>query len=487
MKGTGWVLAGKLSSRLLAFLSVIILARLLSPDQFGVFGFVTLAICSLDTVSQIGFDAALIHQRDGSDGMFDTAWTVQAARGVVLAVLLSAAAPLVARFFREPRIVPMLRVLSLSLVLQGLSNIGMVSLRKDLAFGRIFVYDVAAEAAGLAGAVALALIWSGAWALVGGRMISSAVRCGLSFVLHPYRPGIRFNAAEARALFRYGRWMMSSIFLIFVVTHGDSMAVGKLLGAAALGVYQVVYRLSNLAATNVSDAVSSVAFPAYARLQDDPGRLRSAYFRVMSITMSLAAPAALGTAAIAPIFVRVVLGDKWEAAIVPTQILCFYGLAHSLGGTTAPIFFATGQPRVLTIAALLDLIGMAALIWPGTRLWGLKGLCVAVTIPMVLSQIYTLMKVSRTVRTRLRTVLAHAAQPLLAAAAMYLMLTGLASVFPTTIVALVALISTGAAAYALMMLLTAGAGKRREWGILGRNLLGIFGAAGGQTAEGGRT
>jgi len=485
MKGMGWVFAGKLAARLLAFLNVIILARLLSPDQFGVFGFVTLAICSLDTVSQIGFDAALIHRRDDSDGMLDTAWTVQAIRGLALAVLLSAAAPLAARFFREPRIVPMLRVLSLSLVLQGMANIGLVSLRKELAFRRIFVYDVVAETVGLVAAVVLAVIRPGAWALVGGRMASAAVRCGLSFVLHPYRPAIRFNAAEARGLFRYGRWMMSSIFLIFLVTHGDSMAVGKLLGATALGIYQIVYRLANLAATNISDAASNVAFPAYAKLQDDTARLRSAYLRVMSVTMIFAAPAALGTAAVAPDFVRVMLGPQWEAAIVPTQILCIYGLAHSLGGTTGPVFFATGQPRVITIAALLDLAGMAVLIWPGTRLWGLEGVCVAVTIPMVLSQAYTLTKVSRTLHTRLTTVLARAAQPLLAAAAMYLVLISLASAMPTTGVSLAALVSAGCTTYAALMLITAGAARRREWAALARNLLGILKVTGRQAADGG--
>ena len=127
MKGMGWVFAGKLAARLIAFLNVVILARLLSPDQFGVFGFVTLAICSLDTVSQIGFDAALIHRRDDSDGTFNTAWTVQAIRGLLLALLLSLAAPLVARFFGEPRIVLMLRVLSISLALQGMANIGLAA------------------------------------------------------------------------------------------------------------------------------------------------------------------------------------------------------------------------------------------------------------------------------------------------------------------------------------------------------------------------
>ena len=485
MKGMGWVFAGKLAARLIAFLNVVILARLLSPDQFGVFGFVTLAICSLDTVSQIGFDAALIHRRDDSDGMFNTAWTVQAIRGVMLAALLSIAAPLVARFFDEPRIVLMLRVLSISLVLQGMANIGLVSLRKGLAFGRIFIYDVGAETAGLVSAVVLAAIWPSAWALVGGRIVSAVGRCGLSFILHPYRPAFRLNASEARDLFRYGRWMMSSIFLIFLVTHGDSMAVGKLLGAAALGVYQIVYRLANLAATNISDAASNVAFPAYAKLQDNPDRLRRAYLRVMTTTMIFAAPAALGTAAVAPDFVRVMLGPQWEAAIVPTQILCIYGLAHSLGGTTGPVFFATGQPRVITIAALLDLAGMAVLIWPGTRLWGLRGVCVAVTIPMVLSQIYTLTKVSRTLHTRLTAVLARAAQPLLAAAAMYLVLVLLESLLPTSGASLAALVSAGCTTYAALMLATAGAARRREWAALARNIVAILKTPGPQAADGG--
>jgi O-antigen/teichoic acid export membrane protein len=250
-------------NRALGFIRTIILARLLAPEDFGLLGIALLSISMLETFSKTGFDSALIQKKENVESYLDTAWTVSALRGILLFFILLFSAPLIARFFNTPAAAQVIRVIALFTLLAGLRNIGILFFQKELEFNKQFSYEFSATLVDLTVAITLAFILRNVWALVWGGLAASLVRLVLSYVLHPHRPRMRIDREGFQELFGFGKWVLTSGILVFLVTQGDDILVGKLLGVTALGLYQMAYTLSNLPATEVTHMISKVTFPAH--------------------------------------------------------------------------------------------------------------------------------------------------------------------------------------------------------------------------------
>jgi O-antigen/teichoic acid export membrane protein len=167
-----------------------------------------LAINFLETVSQTGFHSALIQRKDNAESYFDTAWTVSAIRGAFLFAVLFFSAPALAAFFNAPQATLVIKVVAISSLLTGLRNIGIVTFQKNLEFHKQFSYDLPATLTDLIVSVSLAFILRDVWALVWGGLVGNCVRLLLSFVLHPYRPRIKFDKTQFQELFGFGKWLL---------------------------------------------------------------------------------------------------------------------------------------------------------------------------------------------------------------------------------------------------------------------------------------
>jgi O-antigen/teichoic acid export membrane protein len=179
--------------------------------------------------------------------------------------------------------------------------------------------------------------------------------------------------------------------------------VGKLLGSAALGLYQMAFRISNISATEVTHVISQVTFPVYAKLQDNVPELRNAYLKVLQVTAFLSFPIGVLLLILAPDFTRVFLGDKWMPMVRAIQVLCIFGVIRSLAATCGPLFSGTNNPRFTTITSFIKLIFLAILIYPLTRKWGITGTALATTLPSLLvSQFYLVSRVAHILQCRLR-------------------------------------------------------------------------------------
>jgi len=218
------------------------------------------------------------------------------------------------------------------------------------------------------------------WALVWAGLAGSAVNVALSYVIHPYRPRARLDAPQARELFRFGRWLLGSSVVVFLLNQGDDVLVGKLLGVSALGIYQVAYRISNLPATEITGLVGAVALPAIAGIQDELSRVRVALCDAIRFTSFLAFLAAAVILACAPDATLLILGRKWEAAILPIRILALWGVTRSVGALTGPTLAALGKPDLATKLQAGKLVLLTALIVPLTLHYGLVGSCFSVVL-----------------------------------------------------------------------------------------------------------
>jgi PST family polysaccharide transporter/lipopolysaccharide exporter len=177
---------------------------------------------------------------------------------------------------------------------------------------------------------------------------------------------------------RFGRWFWASNLGHFLLNEGDDVVVGRILGTEALGAYRMAFAYANLPATETSHVISQVSFPTFAKLRDDPGRLRRGYLRTVSVTALIAAPASMGIAIMAPAFVRLIIGTQWQAIVLPLQILSVWGFVRAVASTTGPVFNALGRPDVVARLVFARLALMALIILPLTMTWGLPGASFAV-------------------------------------------------------------------------------------------------------------
>jgi lipopolysaccharide exporter len=385
VKGGVWVFSLRILNRGLGFIRTIILARLLAPEDFGLMGIAMLSISTLETFSQTGFQAALIQKNENIESYLDTAWTVSAIRGLILFLILFFTAPLIAEFFNSPQATLIIRVIAVSTLFSGLSNIGMILFQKELEFNKLFFYELSATVVDLGVAVTLAFLLRNVWALVWGGLAANFVRLFMSYIIQQYRPRIGLDKEKFHELLSFGKWVLGSSILVFLITQGDDILVGKMLGITALGLYQMAYHISNLPATEITHVISRLTFPAYSKLQDDLPKLKEAYLKVLQVTAFISIPLAGGIFILAPEFTRIFLGNKWTAMVPPMQVLVMSGLVRSIQATTGPVFLAVNRPNIEPKWQVIRLIVLVVLIYPFTIYWGIFGASVAVFLSTFIS------------------------------------------------------------------------------------------------------
>ena len=398
VRGGFWVFSLRIVQQLFGLARLLILARILAPSDFGLMGIALLAMSTLETFSQTGFQAALIQKKENIESYLDAAWTVLILRGLLLFGILYFAAPFVASFFDTPEAKPIIQVIGFSLLFQAFTNIGVIYFQKELEFNKEFIYQFAGTLSDFIVAVSAVLILRNVWALVFGMLAGNAVRCFMSYLIHPYRPRLSRDLKKAKELFGFGKWILGSSILVFLLTQGDDIFVGKLLGAVALGFYQMAYRISNLPATELSHLIAKVMFPTYSKLHNIQ-KLRASYLTVLQLTTFLSIPIAGLFFVLAPDFTKIFLGVKWMPMVPAMQVLAFYGALRAIGATTGVVFLAVGQPEIRTKIQSAQLVLLAVLIYPFTMCWGILGTSLAVTTYALIFNFVAVCKVLKIVKS----------------------------------------------------------------------------------------
>jgi O-antigen/teichoic acid export membrane protein len=359
---------------------LVVLARVLSPDDFGMVALAMLAMAALDAFSQTGFDIALIQKKGNIGDYLDTAWSVQVLRGLAAFSIMFISAPWVASFFHSPESTIIIRVLAVVPLLRGFTNIGVIYFQKDLEFRRYVAFELAGTLTNMLVAVTTAVVWRSVWALAAGLVAGHVARCFTSFRLHPYRPRFRIDWAKTGEVFLFGRWITANTIVGFVLLNGDNAVLGKLLGTASLGLYQVAFKIANITMTEITRILFRVTLPAFSKLQDDRERLRPAFLKSLDIVLFLSAPVTAGIIFLGPDFVRIFLGEKWLPMVTGLQILAVSGLIRSVVATGSSLYLAVSRPSLEFLTTFVSTAGMAIAVFPFTVRWGLTGTSAAVLL-----------------------------------------------------------------------------------------------------------
>ncbi|MBK9234574.1 MAG: lipopolysaccharide biosynthesis protein [Rhodoferax sp.] len=346
-RGTVLMVLFKLVERSIGFVSVLILARLLTPSDFGLVAMASSVVAMIELMSAFGFDTALIQRSDAKRTHFDTAWTFQVLFGTASAALLLALALPAADFYRDPRVSYILPVLALGALIQGLENIGPVMFRKSLDFKREFVFLLAKRLVSFAVTIAMALIFRNYWALVIGTVAGRAATTLMSYAMHDYRP--RLSLAASAELFHFTKWLLISNLLGFLQQNADKFILGRTIGARPLGLYNIANEIAALPATVLIAPINRAVYPVYAKLATDLPALRAQFLAVYGQIAMIAVPTSVGIACAAEPVVRVLLGTQWLESIPLLQLFIVCGLAGALQSNLYSLIVALGHPKANTL------------------------------------------------------------------------------------------------------------------------------------------
>jgi PST family polysaccharide transporter len=360
-RGAMWQSVSFFGGKVLLLAATVVLARVLTPQEFGLVSLALVVIGFLDVISDLGVSQALIYF-DADRRRTDAALLATVVVGALIAVGLALLAPVVGRQLHEPDTVPLLRLLALSIFAGSLGVVPDTLLRKDLDFRHRVPVQLSLSATRGVLAIVLALAGFGVWALAIAQVAAQIVSSAVAWALVRYRPGRdvwRVRRAELAELIRYGAPTAASGLLNNLVLNIDYIIVGRVLGATQLGLYTLAFRVPEMLVVSVFQIVSSVTFPAYSQANKSLERVRRAYLRVLRLqnTYGLLMSALLFV--LAPLVIAVVFGPEWNASIHSMQALAVYAAFRSLGMGVVDLLKGIGRPNLALLLAVVRFVVVA--------------------------------------------------------------------------------------------------------------------------------
>lgn len=406
----------------LTFIKSAIMARLLTPEVFGLMSLALMAIRGTQLITDTGFGPALIQRKGDFDEAKHTAFTLLAVRGLLLAVLMVPIGYGMSVFYGMDALFPLVAACGLSFAFGGFMHIGYTAAIRDLDFKQIAIIENSAAIISFVVAVAIGYIFRSVWALVISFVVAAAAKTAVSYLVQKTPAKWEFNRQIALELLRYGRYITGSTILLFVASEIDTAVVGKMLDMRSLGFYSVAFMLANFPPVHVAYVISNIMFAAYSRMQDDPERLANTFLRVMGFVASLVLPVMAGMAVAAGSLIEVVYGREWSPAVLPFQILCAYGGLHAIVTVNGYMFNAIGRPDIGLRIAVVRLSAILLIIFPAIMLLGTEGAALAMSTIMLIALIYGLGHATRNLQVTwldmIRTLLPAVGKAVAVAAAM---------------------------------------------------------------------
>jgi O-antigen/teichoic acid export membrane protein len=352
--GSRWTAFQFGGSRLATFLVFLVLARLLTPEEFGVVAIATVFVALLQLLAEGGFSQALIQRRDLEPGHVDTVFWTSVGTGLLLAVGLALAARPLSVLYGQPLLAEIVPVLAIGLVLSAFGSTQSAQLRRAMQFRPLAVRAIVSNVVAGATGVVLALLGAGVWALVVQYVVLNAVQTVLLWAFAVSRPGLRVSRRHFADIFGFSRHTLGNQLLQFTSTRSDDFLIGAFLGAGPLGLYAVAYRLLTTLNDVINQTLLGVAFPVFARLQHDTARLRNAYCTVLKVGAAMAFPGFGFFVLAAPEVVEVVFGARWLPAAPVMAVLAIFGALQTSLLITDSCLNAIGRPGVVFRNRLLS-------------------------------------------------------------------------------------------------------------------------------------
>ncbi|MFN0169844.1 MAG: MOP flippase family protein [Bryobacteraceae bacterium] len=375
-RGAAWSAVSRTTQQLIQTASTAILARLLGPGDYGLVAMASVFVNLLQQIGDMGTGSAVVQRPELTPRLLSSIFWFNVALGLVAGGLLAAVSPLAALYYHEPQVSLILSVLALNFPLAGLGIVHQSLLVRNMEYRKLFIVEVVATL--VSTSVGIGMAWSGAgpWSLVAASLALTASSASLYWLLSGWWPSLSASRADIRSIRSFTMNLTGFVLVNYFSRNAGHLIVGALLGKVMLGYYQMAYSLMIYPLQNINGVLGRVLFSAFARIQNQPERLRSAYARFLSVASLLNFPLMLGMMITAEPLIRVFLGPKWLPVAPLVTILAPIGLLQSVANPSGQIFLATGRTDLMLRVGVASMV-IQVLSYVAGVPWGLQGVVIS--------------------------------------------------------------------------------------------------------------
>jgi len=345
--GTAWSAFSTAGRQVLSIASVATVARLLGPGAYGIMAMANLLLLLVGTLRDLGTGTAIVQRASISDRLLSSLLWVNCLAGIMAALLVLISAPFMAHFFHSAVLFPILAVLSTSFWLTSSGIVHNSLLFREMQYKKLAIADISSALASYLVALLCAYAGYGVWSLVWANIANSLCTTLFYWAFCRWRPKLVFDRREVRSVLGFSLNLSGFVMVNYFARNADNIIVGRVRGQAELGNYQMAYNLMLTPLANISSIIAQVTFPAFARIQDDNARFRSAYLRQSMLVGLITFPMMAGMGILADPMIRAILGTKWTGAISIFEILAPVGLVQSVVTLVGQIYTAKARTDLM--------------------------------------------------------------------------------------------------------------------------------------------
>ena len=382
----------------LQFITLAVLARLLSPSDFGLMGMIMVVIGFTRLFADMGISNAIIYRQDSTREELSSLYWLNILAGIVIFFVVCGGCPLIAAFYHEPRLSNLIYLSSLIFLITPLGQQFQILLQKELKFNQLAKIEIISSFVNSAVAITLAIGGMGVFSLIWGQLAGTSLRVLLLswWGWKNWRPRLHFSTKDLRRYISFGLYQMGEKTVNYFNSNLDYILIGSLLGAQVLGYYTLAYNLVLKPSSTINPIITRVAFPVFSKMQNETDRIKRGYLKILQLLVTVNFPMMVGLAVVAPIAVPVIFGEQWLPSIILIQILTVVGLLRSTGNPVGSLLLAKGRADLGFKWNLAIMITQIPGLYFGAKLGGTVGVAIAFAILMCIYSVFNYLILIRT-------------------------------------------------------------------------------------------
>lgn len=375
----------------LQFITLAVLARLLTPSDFGLMGMVMIVIGFAHLFADMGVSNAIIYRQNSTREQLSSLYWVNILAGIGVFLIVCAASPFITAFFHEPRLNNLILLSSLSFLIVPFGQQFQILLQKELIFDHLAKIEIISSFTNSILVIVLAILGLGVFSLIWGHLARTTISVFLlaRWGWNNWRPSFHFSKKDLKGYIGFGLYQMGEKAVAYFNTNFDYILIGSMLGAKALGYYTLAYNLVLRPAQKINPVITKVAFPVFSKVQNDIKRLKRGYLKILRLLSTTNFPIMAGLAVVAPVAVPIIFGDKWLPSIILIQILAIVGLLRSIGNPVGSILLSRGRADLSFKWNLALMVTQIPGLYIGAKLGGTIGVATAFGILMCIYSVFT--------------------------------------------------------------------------------------------------
>ncbi|CAD7715774.1 hypothetical protein LMG31884_18100 [Xanthomonas hydrangeae] len=411
--GAAVTMIGQSAKMVVQFGGIILLARLLTPYDYGLMAMVTAIVGAAEILRDFGLSAAAVQAKHVSREQRDNLFWINSGIGLSLSVVVYASAHLIANFYKEPALVMISQALAATFLINGMTTQYRAHLSRGLRFGQVALSDVGSQVLGLVAAVAAALLGWGYWALVVQQVVQASVNFLIAASCSRWLPRGYQRAAPMRDFMSFGWNLMAAQLLGYASRNVGQVIIGWRTGPDALGLYNRAFQLLMMPLNQINAPATSVALPVLSQLQDDRERFNAFLLRGQTVMVHLIFALFAFSCALAMPLIVLVLGEQWRDAVPLFQVLTLGGIFQTASYATYWVFLSKGLMRQQLIYSLVGRIVLIGCIFAGSR-WGAMGVAIGYSFGLLLIWPLSLVWIGKISDAPVRSLFTNALRPMVA-------------------------------------------------------------------------